>query len=122
MKVLIVDDTKILRKMLMDILIEFCNVKEDNIFMATDGLQGVSEYKRLRPDVVFLDILMPNLNGKEAVKEIIQINPDANIIMCTSDGASGVVKECISAGAKDYLVKPLMPQRVSEAVKKVLGE
>lgn len=121
MVILVVDDTSILRNVLRDILVEFCDVSKNDIFEASDGFMGVSEYKRLRPDLVFLDISMPGLSGIEAVKQIMQIDKFAKIVMCTGAGERATVKECMRIGAMDYLVKPLQPLRVAESVKKVMG-
>jgi len=122
MTVLIVEDTAILRKILKDILGEFCEIPLGEIYEAVDGEKAVKEYERVKPDVVFLDIAMPKLNGKDAIKQIRQIDPNARIIMCTSSREEHDVMECIMAGAKDYLVKPLQPQRVKEAIIKVTAD
>ena len=121
MTVMVVDDTSILRRVLSDILVEFCDVPRQNIYEAVDGMEALSEYKRVRPDMVFLDIAMPKLSGLDVVKQILQIDPSANIIMCTAAGHRDVVKECVYAGAKDYLVKPLQPERVVDSVRKIMG-
>jgi len=117
MKVLIVDDASILRIVLKDILIEFCKIEKTNIFEASDGIMAIQEYQKVKPDIVFLDISMPNLGGKDAVRAIIQLDPEAKIIMCSSAKDLDVVKECILYGAKDFLAKPLMPARVLEAIR-----
>jgi len=122
MTVLIVEDTAILRKILRDILVEFCGIPTEDIYEAADGEKAITEYERLKPDVVFLDIAMPKLNGKEAIKMLRAINPPARIIMCTSSREEHDVMECIRAGAKDYLAKPLQPQRVKEAIIKVAAD
>ena len=121
MTVLIVDDTAILRSVLKDILADFCDIQRRNIHEAADGLQALTEYRRIYPDIVFLDIAMPNLNGIDAVKRIKEIDSSARIVMCTSAGGQSVVKECMRAGALDYLVKPLAPERVVSSVKKVIA-
>jgi two-component system chemotaxis response regulator CheY len=118
MTVLIVDDTSILRRILSDILVEFCKVPRHNISEAVDGMQAVAEFKRTNPDVVFLDIAMPKLSGQDVVKKILEINRNAKIIMCTSVGNKAMVEECIRNGAKDYLLKPLQPDRVERAIRK----
>lgn len=121
MTVLVVDDTSILRSILRDILVEYCGVSRRNIFEAADGMQALAEYKRLKPDIVYLDIAMPNLNGIETVRKILAIDPNAKIVMCTGSGGESVVKECVRAGAMDYLVKPLSPSRVAVSVEKATG-
>ena len=122
MVILVVDDTTILRSVLKDILVEFCEVQRNSIHEASDGVQAVLEYKRLKPDLVFLDISMPRLNGIDTVKQILEVDRHAQIVMCTGAGERSIVKECIRAGAVDYLVKPLLPIRVAEAVRKIMGD
>ena len=122
MTVLIVEDTAILRKVLRDILGEFCGIQSDFIYEASDGVKAISEYSRIQPNVVFLDINMPKLNGKDAIGQILQVDPAARIIMCTSSREENDVRECVLAGAKDYLIKPLQPQRVKEALIKVTAD
>lgn len=121
MTVLVVDDTIILRSIIRDLLVEFCNVSKSNIYEASDGMQAVREYKRLRPNVVFMDIAMPNLDGVETVKQIIEFDPAAKIVMCTGTGGEYVVRECVREGAIDYLVKPIIPARLVSAVRNITG-
>jgi len=121
MKVLVVDDTKIMRVIIMDIMIKHLKFGKSSFVEASDGEEAIEQFKLVRPDLVFLDIKMPYGSGKEVVRELIDIDKEANIIMCTSSASVGDVTECISAGAKDYIVKPVTPSRVKDAVKKVLG-
>ncbi|MCL2357172.1 MAG: response regulator [Defluviitaleaceae bacterium] len=121
MKAMIVEDTAILRKIMRDILKEFCGLEDGNIHEAADATKAINDYKHTRPDIVFLDISMPGMNGKEAIKHFLAIDADAKIVMFTGSRNETDVKECISAGAKDYLVKPLSPQRVQESVRKVVS-
>jgi two-component system chemotaxis response regulator CheY len=120
MTVMIVEDTAILRKIMRDILKKFCGMDDKDIHEAEDGLKAIKQYKIVKPDIVFLDIAMPNLNGKKAIAQLLTIDPKANIIMFTGSRDEQDVLECISAGAKDYLVKPLSPARVQDAVKNVM--
>lgn len=117
-KVLIVDDAAFMRMMLKDILTKngFEVVGE-----ACDGVQAVAQYKELNPDVVTLDITMPNMDGIQAVKEIRAVNGDAKVVMCSAMGQQAMVIESIQAGAKDFIVKPFQPERVLEAIAKALG-
>ena len=119
MTALIIDDTQILRRVLSEILVEFCGITAPNIFEASDGEEGLKEYKRLKPNVVFLDIAMPKLDGIETIQKMLDVDPGANIIMCTAASQKHLVQQCIRAGAKDYLLKPLAPERVAVAVKRV---
>ncbi|MEG0371061.1 MAG: response regulator [Clostridium sp.] len=117
-KVLIVDDAAFMRMMLKDILTK--NGYEV-IGEAPNGLKAIELYKVDRPDVVTMDITMPEMDGIQALKEIKAIDPGATIIMCSAMGQQAMVMEAIKSGAKDFIVKPFQPDRVIESFKKVLG-
>ena len=88
---------------------------------ASNGAVAVEMYKKEKPDVVTMDITMPDVDGIEAVKQIKEFDPSAKIIMCSAMGQQSMVMEAIRAGAKDFIVKPFQADRVLEAIKKVLG-
>jgi two-component system chemotaxis response regulator CheY len=88
---------------------------------AETGLQAVEKYKLLKPDLVTMYIVMPDMGGIDAVREITQFDPAARILMCSAMGQQALVVEAIQAGAKDFVVKPFQPSRVLEAVQRVLG-
>lgn len=117
-KVLIVDDATFMRMMVKDIL-------EKNgyevVGEAGNGLKAVEMYKAEKPDIVTMDITMPEMDGIEAVKAIKSFDPSAKIVMCSAMGQQSMVMDAIKAGAKDFIVKPFQADRVLEAVKKVLG-
>lgn len=117
-KILIVDDAAFMRMMIKDIL-------EKNGFQvvgeANNGLKAVELYKKERPDVVTMDITMPDMDGIEAVKEIKAFDPAAKIIMCSAMGQQTMVMDAIKAGARDFIVKPFQPDRVLEAIRKITG-
>ncbi|MCX7695941.1 MAG: response regulator [Caloramator sp.] len=117
-KVLIVDDAAFMRMMLKDILTK--NGYEV-IGEAPNGAKAVEIYKTEKPDVVTMDITMPEMDGIQAVKEIKASDPNAKIIMCSAMGQQAMVMEAIKSGARDFIVKPFQPERVLEALKKVLG-
>jgi two-component system chemotaxis response regulator CheY len=117
-RVLIVDDAAFMRMMLKNILSQ--NGYEI-AGEASNGLEAVTLYKELKPDLVTMDITMPEMDGIAAVKEIRKIDPEAKIVMCSAMGQQAMVIESIQAGAKDFIVKPFQPDRVLEAVKKVVG-
>ena len=81
----------------------------------------MEKYKQLRPDLVTMDIVMPDLGGIDAVREITAYDPDARVLMCSAMGQQALVVEAIQAGAKDFVVKPFQPSRVLEAVQRVLA-
>ena len=88
---------------------------------ADSGTSSVETYKSLNPDLVTMDIIMPDMGGIEAVKEITNFDPQARVLMCSAMGQQALVAEAIQAGAKDFVVKPFQPSRVLEAVQRVLG-
>jgi two-component system chemotaxis response regulator CheY len=118
MKVLIVDDASIMRAVLRTMLKKNCGIKENDIYEAGNGRDGILAYKKAKPDIVFLDISMPDLDGFEVVKRLIEIDSEAVIIMCTSSAYKKDVQACVRAGAKDYIIKPLQPDRVRKAIMK----
>lgn len=117
-RILIVDDAAFMRMMIKDILTKngFEIVGE-----ADNGARAIEKYKEHTPDLVIMDITMPEVDGIAAVKEIKKINSDSKIIMCSAMGQQAMVIESIQAGARDFIVKPFQAERVVEAVKKVLG-
>jgi two-component system chemotaxis response regulator CheY len=117
-KVMLVDDTKFMRMMLANILKPkgFEIVAE-----ASDGLEAIDKYKECKPDLVTMDIVMPNMEGIDAVRNIVSGDSNAKIIMVTAVGQDSKVKEAIQAGAKGYIVKPFQAPQVLEEVQKVLG-
>ena len=116
--VLICDDAIFMRTMIGDILTQagFQIVGE-----AETGVQAVDKYRSLKPDLVTMDIVMPDMGGIDAVREIIKEDPGAKILMCSAMGQQALVIEAIQAGARDFVVKPFQPSRVLEAVQRVLG-
>ena len=116
--ILIVDYAAFMRMMIKDILSKngFTVVGE-----AENGLRAVEKYKELSPDLVIMDITMPEMDGIQAVKQIKSLDPSAKIIMCSAMGQQAMVIESIQAGARDFIVKPFQAERVIEAVKKVVG-
>ena len=122
MSVLVVDDATIMRIVLKDILEKFCEYPKNDIYEAAGGEQAIVQYKRHRPELVFLDIGMPDKSGTEVVKELIEIDPDAKIVMCTASKDRADVVECVNFGAIDYIVKPLNTERVMQIVSKITGK
>ena len=118
-KVLIVDDAMFMRAMIRDILVN--SGRYEVIGEATNGLECVERYGTLKPDLVTMDIVMPQKSGIEAVREIVKLNKDAKIIMCSALGQESLVMEAIEAGAADFIVKPFKPEKVLEIVKKVVN-
>jgi two-component system chemotaxis response regulator CheY len=116
--VLVCDDAIFMRTMISDILTQ---AGFEIIGEAESGSQAVEKYRSLKPDLVTMDIVMPDMGGIEAVREICRTDPEAKILMCSAMGQQALVVEAIQAGAKDFVVKPFQPSRVLEAVQRVLG-
>lgn len=117
-RVLIVDDAAFMRMMIRDMLKKLGYVVAGE---ADNGFHGVQMYKELKPDLVTMDVTMPEMDGVEAVKEIMAFDKNAKIIMVSAMGQQAIVMDCIKAGARDFIVKPFNIDRVEEAIKKVLG-
>ena len=116
--ILICDDAAFMRMMIKDILTKNgYNVAGE----AENGLRAVEKYKEVAPDLVLMDITMPEMDGIAALKEIKKQDAGARVIMCSAMGQQAMVIESIQAGAKDFIVKPFQADRVIEAVKKVVG-
>jgi two-component system chemotaxis response regulator CheY len=88
---------------------------------AQDGSQAIEKYKELNPDLITMDITMPEMDGITALKEIRKLDTNAKVIMCSAMGQQAMVIDAIQAGAKDFIVKPFQADRVIEAIKKTLG-
>ncbi len=115
--VLVVDDAIFMRTMISDILSQ---AGYEVVGEAETGTQAVERFKELNPDLVTMDIVMPEMGGIDAVREIVKIAPGARVLMCSAMGQQALVIEAIQAGAKDFVVKPFQPSRVLEAVQRVL--
>lgn len=115
--ILICDDAAFMRMMIKDILSKNgYNVAGE----AENGLKAVEKFKELSPDLVLMDITMPEMDGIAALKEIRKIDAGAKVIMCSAMGQQAMVIESIQSGARDFIVKPFQPDRVIEAVKKAV--
>jgi two-component system chemotaxis response regulator CheY len=116
--VLVCDDAIFMRTMISDILSQ---AGYQIVGEAESGAQAVQKYRELKPELVTMDIVMPDMSGIEAVREICKEDPDAKILMCSAMGQQALVVEAIQAGAKDFVVKPFQPSRVLEAVQRLMG-
>lgn len=115
-EILIVDDAEFMRMILKKIIAP--TGKE--VIEAVDGLDGVSKYKEHRPNLVMLDIIMPNMDGIECLKQIMALDKNAKIVMCSSIGQQSVVNDAIKIGARDFIVKPFDAAKVLECITKNL--
>ncbi len=116
-RILVADDASFMRQMIREIVesegFEVCGE-------ASDGIEAIDEFKRLHPDIVTMDIVMPRKSGIDAVRGIIEIDPGATIVMCSALGQEALVTEAMQAGAKDFIVKPFKPECVIETIQKAL--
>jgi two-component system, chemotaxis family, chemotaxis protein CheY len=117
-RVLIVDDAAFMRKLLTDALV---SGGHEVVGEAGNGIEAVTRWQELRPELTTLDITMPEKDGLAALAEIMAIDPSAKVIMCSALGQEGKVLEAVKLGAKDFVVKPFQPPRVLEAVDKALS-
>ena len=117
-KVLIVDDAVVMRMMIKGILSKH---GYEVVGEAQNGVEAVDKYKQLQPDLVTMDMVMPEVDGITAVRQIMSMDPNAKIIMCTSMGQQALVVEAIQAGAKSFITKPFQPPKILETISKVLA-
>jgi two-component system chemotaxis response regulator CheY len=117
-RVLVVDDAAFMRKLLCDALVEGGH---EVVGEAGNGLEAIARFQELRPEVMTLDITMPEMDGLSALRDIMELEPTARVVMCSALGQESKVLESIKLGAKDFVVKPFKPDRVLEAVGKALA-
>jgi two-component system, chemotaxis family, chemotaxis protein CheY len=114
-KILITDDAAFMRMQLRNILTD---LGHEVVGEAENGQVSIQKYQDLKPDLVTMDITMPEMNGIDAVREIKKINNEAKIIMCSAMGQQSMVLDAIKSGAKDFIVKPFAAERIAEAISK----
>lgn len=117
-KILIVDDAAFMRMMVKDTLTKG---GYEDLYEAVDGADAVEKFKEIQPDLVIMDITMPNMDGLEALKAIKGIDGGANIVMCSAMGQESMVIDAIKSGAKDFIVKPFKPDRIIKTVSSIVG-
>ena len=117
-KIMLVDDAAFMRMMIKNTLTQ---QGYTDIVEAQDGAEAVTRFDEENPDLVFMDITMPNMDGLQALKKIKEGHPDAKIVMCTAMGQETMVLDAIKSGAKDFIVKPFTPERIAETAQKFLG-
>ncbi|HEY5659058.1 MAG TPA: response regulator [Myxococcota bacterium] len=116
-RVLVADDASFMRQMIREIVEA---EGHEVVGEASDGDEAVEEFKRLHPDVVTMDIVMPRRSGIDAVKGIMQLDAKACVVMCSALGQESLVQEALQAGARDFIVKPFKPDSVVTTIAKVL--
>jgi two-component system, chemotaxis family, chemotaxis protein CheY len=118
LKILIVDDALFMRNMLRGI---FEGAGHQVVGEAADGAEAVEQYRALQPDLVMMDIVMPNMTGIEALRQITSQDPNACVVMCSALGQDALVMEAVQAGARDFIVKPFKDVQVLETAVRVAG-
>lgn len=118
-KVLVVDDAMFMRAMIRDILVN--SGAYEVVGEAANGQEAVDQYKSLSPDLVTMDIVMPQMDGIEATREILKQSPKARVVMCSALGQEALVIESIAAGAKDFIVKPFSAEKVLKVLDSVVA-
>ncbi len=119
-RIMTVDDAPIIRLMIKDILVECGGY--DVVAEASNGREAIERYKELKPDLVTMDIIMPEMDGIQALEEILKFDPKAKVVMVTAIDQRESLMKAIRLGATDYIVKPFEADRVMSAVQKALGE
>lgn len=116
-KILVVDDAGFMRKMVQTHLTK---AGYTDFIEGEDGARAVELYKENKPDLVIMDITMPNMNGIDALREIKSFDPDAKVVMCSAMGQEAMVMDAIKLGALDFIVKPFKADRIVQTVNKIL--
>ncbi len=119
LRVLIVDDALFMRNMLKEV---FLKAGYEVVGEAADGLEALDQYRRLRPDLVTMDIVMPRKSGIEALQDIRKEFPEACIVMCSAMGQESLILEAVQSGARDFIVKPFKEEKVLEVVRRISSQ
>lgn len=118
-RILIVDDLAFIKVVERDILEK---QGHEVVADASNGREAIESYVEVKPDIVIMDITMPEVNGLQALKKILEIDPNAKVLMCSALGQQHLIVEAIEMGAKDFIVKPFTPERLTSAINKALGD
>lgn len=118
-KIMLVDDAAFMRMMIKNALTKS---GYNDFVEAQDGTEAVKKYEEEKPDMVIMDITMPNMDGLQALKKIKEGDAAAKVVMCTAMGQESMVVDAIKSGAKDFIVKPFNAERITQTVKSILGD
>jgi two-component system chemotaxis response regulator CheY len=118
-RILIADDLSFIRLVQKQVLTEGGH---QIVGEAANGREAVEKYRALAPDVVILDITMPEMNGLEAMQKILELDPQARVLICSAIGQQSLIVEAIKAGARDFIVKPFRPDRLASAIARALED
>ncbi|MEW5759324.1 MAG: response regulator [Candidatus Thermoplasmatota archaeon] len=117
-KILVVDDDQHILQMFKDVL----GLYGYEVILVNDGKEAIAEYKKQKPDLVIMDILMPKVDGIRTTKEILKIDKEAKIIVVTAVTKPGLEKTCLEAGAKAFIMKPFEIYELTDTIQKILGD
>lgn len=117
-KIMIVDDAAFMRMTIKNCL---SGAGYTELVEAADGMLAVEEYQKSNPDLVIMDITMPNMDGIQALSALKQLDPNAKVVMCSAMGQEAMVVDAIRLGALDFIVKPFKPERIVETISRILG-
>jgi two-component system, chemotaxis family, chemotaxis protein CheY len=117
-RILVVDDAAFMRKMIRDI---FTGEEFEVVGEAQNGREAIAAFRELQPDLVTMDVVMPEMGGIEATRELLALRSDVVVLICSALGQEALVMEAIEAGASDFIVKPFNPADVLSVVRKVMG-
>jgi len=115
-RIMIVDDAEFMRMIIRDILLIHGH---EVVAEVGDGDEALQTYIEIKPDIVLMDIIMPDMDGKEALKKILVMDPEAKIVMCSSLGQQAVITESMKIGAMGFIVKPFEPDGMLEVIRKI---
>lgn len=115
-RVMIVDDAEFMRMVIRDILLKHGH---EVVAEVSDGEEAVQTYLEVKPDLVLMDIIMPDMNGKEALQKLLLIDPDAKVVMCSSLGQQALITESMKIGAMGFIIKPFEPDGMLDVIKKI---
>lgn len=115
-RVMIVDDAQFMRMIIRDILLMHGH---EVVAEVDDGEEAVQRYLEVKPDLVLMDILMPDMDGKEALKKLLVMDPEAKVVMCSSLGHQALITESMKIGAMGFIVKPFEPYSMLDVIKKI---
>lgn len=117
LNIMVADDSKIVRMKLIKMLEDLGHTV---VAQAESGLQAIEQFAKVRPDLITMDITMPDMDGIEATKIIIDAAPDANILVMTSHAQQDIVQKAINAGAKGFVVKPVKPEKLAQRIEQIM--
>jgi two-component system, chemotaxis family, chemotaxis protein CheY len=118
-RVMIVDDAEFMRMVIKDILLMHGH---EVVAEVGDGEEAIQTYLEVKPDLVLMDIIMPDMNGKEALQKLLVMDPEAKVVMCSSLGQQALITESMKIGAMGFIVKPFEPDGLMDLIRKIADQ